>query len=88
MNSTSSPSLPFTSDPALHDWEEDLNTIVLPPQTNSDDFEALRLVQEETAIRKTKNGEVIQHRAWKLGDTFRSESDYPEGKLYNMCSQY
>lgn len=80
MDPTSSPSLPFTSDPALHDWEEDLETVIIPSDTNSDDFEALHLVQQETAIRKSKNGEVIQHRAWKVGDTFRSEADYPEGK--------
>lgn len=80
MDSTSSPSLPFTSDPALHDdWEEDINTIVPPSSTNSDDFEALHLIQKETIARKNKEGTVIQHRAWNLGDTFRSEADYPEG---------
>ena len=80
MESISSPSLPFTSDPALHDdWEEDLNTIVLPSSNASDDFEALHQIQAETIARKTKEGVVIQHRAWALGDTFRSETDYPEG---------
>lgn len=85
MDSISSPTLLFTSDPASHDWEEDLTTIVLPSSTYSDEQEAIRLVQKETAIRKSKNGDVIQHRAWKLGDTFRSEADYPEGKL---CGVY
>jgi hypothetical protein len=82
MDSISSPSPPFTSDPALHDWEEELDTVVLPSSTNSDEFEALHLVQQETIARKNKAGEVIQHRAWALGDTFRSEADYPEGNFH------
>lgn len=81
MDSISSPSLPFTSDPALHDWDEEVNPIILPSSTNSDDFEALHLVQEETIARKNKVGEVIQHRAWQLEDTFRSEADHLEGLL-------
>jgi chromosome transmission fidelity protein 18 len=79
MDSESSPSLPLTSDPALHDWDEDLNSVILPSSTNSDDFEALHLVQEEIIVSKNKAGEVIQHRAWQLGETFRSEADHIEG---------
>lgn len=80
MEPASSPSLPFTSDPALlDDWEDQLNPLVLPSSTNSDDFEALHLVQEETTARKNKDGVVIQHRAWPLGETFRSEADSPQG---------
>jgi chromosome transmission fidelity protein 18 len=80
--SVSSPSLPFTSDPALHgDWEDQLNPLVLPSSTNSDDFEALHIVHEETIARKNKEGVVIQHRAWPLREAFRSEADYPTGKL-------
>jgi chromosome transmission fidelity protein 18 len=81
MDSISSPLLPFTLDPALHDWEEEFDPIVLPSSTNSDDFEALHLVQQETIARKNKAGEVIQHRAWQLGETFRSEADHIEGAL-------
>ena len=81
MDSVSSPSLPYTSDPALfNDWEEDLNPIVLPSSTYSDDLEALHLIQQETTAAKNRRGEVIQHRAWPLGATFRSEADYPEGR--------
>jgi hypothetical protein len=80
MDSISSPSLPFTSDPALcDDWEEQLNLLILPSSTNSDDFEALHLVQEESTARKNKEGVVIQHRAWPLGEAFRSETDFPAG---------
>jgi chromosome transmission fidelity protein 18 len=81
MESLSSPKLPFTSDPALHEWEGEFNPAFLPSSTNSDDFEALHLVQQESLARKNKAGEVIQHRAWQLGDTFRSEADHHEGAL-------
>ena len=82
MDSTSSPSLPFTSDPALlDDWEEQLNPLILPSSNNSDDFEALHLVHEETIARKNKEGVVIQHRAWPLGEAFRSEADYLQGVI-------
>lgn len=81
---TSSPSLPFTSDPALfNDWEEEqINPVVLSTSNpNSDDFEAWHLVQQETIARKNKAGEVIQHRAWPLTEVFRSEADYAEGSI-------
>lgn len=82
MDAVSSPSLPFTSDPALFDdWEETLNPIVPPSSTYSDDLEALHLIQQEATAAKNKRREVIQHRAWPLGATFRSEADYPEGKI-------
>jgi chromosome transmission fidelity protein 18 len=82
MDATSSPSLPPTSDPALHDdWEEHTNPLILPSTTYSDDLEALHLVQQETIARKNKEGEVIQHRAWGLADVFRSEADHLEGML-------
>lgn len=80
MDSASSPSLPFTSDPTLlDDWEEHLNPLAIPSSTNSDDFEALHLVHEETVAKKNKAGVVIQHRAWPLGEAFRSDTDYPQG---------
>jgi chromosome transmission fidelity protein 18 len=82
MDSASSPSLPFTSDPG--DWEDHLNPVVLPSSTNSDDFEALHAVHEETIARKNKEGVVIQHRAWSLGEAFRREVDYPQGTSIHM----
>lgn len=72
------PSLP--SDPALFDnWEEHLNPTILPSSTNSDDFEALHQIHEESIARKNKAGEVIQHRRWQLGEAFRSETDFIDG---------
>ncbi|KAI9054967.1 hypothetical protein LZ554_002110 [Drepanopeziza brunnea f. sp. 'monogermtubi'] len=77
MDLTSSPILPPTSDPALcNDWEEQLDNSKLPSSANSDDFEALHIIQQETIARKNKAGEVIQHRAWSLLDVFRSEADH------------
>jgi hypothetical protein len=82
MDSILSPTIPLTSDPALlDDWEDQTNLVIPPSSTNSDDFEALHLVQQETIARKNKEGEVIQHRAWPLGETFRSEADHIEGTL-------
>ncbi|KAK0129114.1 hypothetical protein ONS95_001053 [Cadophora gregata] len=77
MESTSSPYLPPNSDPTLYDdWESHFKPTIFPSSTNSDEFEALHLVQQETIARKNKQGEVIQHRAWPLGETFRSELDH------------
>jgi hypothetical protein len=76
MDSTSSPSLPSAFDPDLEDvWDERLNPVIIPSSTNSDDFEALHLLHKETIARKTKEGVVIQHRAWPLEEAFRSEGD-------------
>ena len=80
MELISSPSLPLTSDPALcEDWEE-LNPLILPSSTNSDDLEALNQVREETIARKNKQGDVIQHRARTPEQSFQSEADYLGGR--------
>ncbi|KAL2060932.1 hypothetical protein VTL71DRAFT_8984 [Oculimacula yallundae] len=77
MESASSPSLPPTSDLIIcDDWEAHFDPTILPSCTNSDEFEALHLVQQESILRKNKAGEVIQHRAWPLAEIFRSDLDY------------
>ncbi|OCK84307.1 hypothetical protein K432DRAFT_345399 [Lepidopterella palustris CBS 459.81] len=70
----SSPHLPSSFDPAIHLHSEfDL----LPASaSHSDDIEALQLQIEETKAEKNKQGIVIQHRAWKPLEVFRSEEDY------------
>lgn len=86
MDSTSSPSLPSVFDPALEDhWEELSNPVILPSSTNSDDFEALHLVRQESTAAKNQEGVVIQHRAWPLAEVFRSEADRIDG---NIASQF
>ncbi|KAH6673559.1 hypothetical protein B0J14DRAFT_481665 [Halenospora varia] len=84
MDSTSSPGLPLTSDPALQNWEEETDLSSVPSCTNSDDLEALHQVQEESTALKNKAGIVIQHRAWQLGEAFRSEGDYSCGKIPSL----
>jgi hypothetical protein len=80
MDSPSSPSLPSVFDPALEDcWEEHVNRAILPSSTNSDDFEALHLIHQESTTAKNKQGVVIQHRARPLGEVFRSEADRIDG---------
>lgn len=62
-------------------WEDEATPIIIPSSTNSDDIEALHLIRGETIARKNKAGEVIQHRAWQLGDTFRTEAGHTEGSF-------
>jgi chromosome transmission fidelity protein 18 len=75
------PSLPPTSDPALFDdWDiPQKSAATLPSSRYSDELEALNLVQVESTEKKNQEGCVIQHRAWKLSEVFRSDSDYTEG---------
>lgn len=79
MNSVSSPSLPPVDDPALlDDWcpADDINF----QSTNSDELEALHLVHKESVARKNRAGQVIQHRAWKIDEAFRSDIDNFQGR--------
>ncbi|KAF7939442.1 hypothetical protein EAE99_001247 [Botrytis elliptica] len=77
MEFTSTPDLPPTSDPALlEDWEDSFVPLDLPSNIKSDEFEALHLLEEETRLRKNREKEVIQHRAWKVAEVFRSEADH------------
>jgi chromosome transmission fidelity protein 18 len=81
MAPLSSPELPPTSNPALiDDWAQlDQNPPILPSSTYSDELEAIRLTHEENVARKTEAGQVIQHRAWKLEEAFRSDLDILPG---------
>ena len=65
-------------DPALYLHSEISNTSL---QTEigfasfSDDIEALQQRRSEIAEENRRNGVVIQSRAWKLSDVFRSDDD-------------
>ncbi|KAI9830922.1 MAG: hypothetical protein M1819_005304 [Sarea resinae] len=78
MTSPSSPpSFPSSFDPALHLENEDFPPpIILTSESNAEELEAIRLQHEESIVTKNRQGTVIQHRAWKLGEAFRSEEDY------------
>lgn len=69
-------------DPALHlhSEGEGKSETKLSACDYSDDFEALNLQAAEAVAQKTKNGIVIQHRAWRLPDVFRSDDDYQLGQ--------
>ncbi len=81
MDSTSSPSLPLTSDPGLFEnWDNNTeNPLILSSSTHSDALEALQKVQQEAVVKRNKEGQVIQHRAWNVGEVFRSDIDYLNG---------
>ena len=83
MDSVSSPLLPPTSDLALyHDWHpSDPNPAVVPSSSYSDEIEAIYLTHRESIVKKNKDGQVIQHRAWKVGEAFRSDSDHLQGSI-------
>ncbi len=85
MTSPQIPQLPPSFDPAvfLHsDLESHSDPVILPSSCYLDDLEALQQQQEEVVAAKTKQGVVIQHRAWKLGEAFRSEEDYQLGSHF------
>lgn len=72
--------VPLSFDPAI-DLHSEPDLTHLPTLSDSDDFEALHILQEEAIASKIRQGIVIQHRAWKTADVFRSEEDYPSGEL-------
>lgn len=82
MDPDSPPSIPSSFDPAVHlhsEVDDNNNPIILPSFNNSDDLDAFHLQLAESKALKNRQGVVIQHRAWKTADAFRSEEDYPYG---------
>lgn len=74
MAESSSPTPPSSFDPALHLHSElDPSRIPTPVTSNSDELEALNEQQRDLVFAKTENGVVIQHRAWKAAEAFRSD---------------
>jgi chromosome transmission fidelity protein 18 len=68
--------IPSSFDPALLYSDFDHLQPNAPPSTSfSDDFDALQQCITEEKAKKTHEGVVIQHRAWKLTEAFRSEGD-------------
>lgn len=70
------PEIPSSFDPALflHSEVPDL-----PSSSHTDELEALRLQTRETTEAKTRQGIVIQHRAWRVPDVFRTDEDHEPG---------
>lgn len=73
--SSYSPDIPTSFDPALFLSEFDHPQDVPPSTSLSDDFDALQQCITEDKAKKTNEGVVIQHRAWKIAEVFRSEGE-------------
>jgi chromosome transmission fidelity protein 18 len=60
-----------------------------PAASFSDDLTAIQLQIQETTTEKNRKGIVIQHRAWKTNEVFRSEEDHPicEPALVRQCPE-
>ncbi|KAI9790645.1 MAG: hypothetical protein M1833_001898 [Piccolia ochrophora] len=69
---------PSSFDPAIHLHSEQDSIGPNFPVLNSDadELEALHLQNEEVTAEKTRQGIVIQHRAWQVSDIFKSDDDY------------
>ena len=71
MQRSSPPSILSSFDPAVHLHSE--GEAAVEAYGASDDIEALNLHAQDITTEKNQKGIVIQHRAWKLNETFRSE---------------
>ncbi len=75
-----SSSPPISSDPAIHLHSEINHTALAGSDTTAaDDLEAQYLQRAEVKAAKTKQGIVIQHRAWTVSEVFRSDEDHTVG---------
>ncbi|USP75501.1 Chromosome transmission fidelity protein 18 [Curvularia clavata] len=70
-----SPGIPSSFDPALLNSELEFIHDPDPSLSHSDEFDAIQQCIAEDTVKKTRAGVVIQHRAWKLADIFRSEGE-------------
>lgn len=71
--SSYSPGIPTSFDPAILSSELDFDA--LNSVSHSDDFEALQQCIAEQKDKKNEQGVVIQHRAWRTVEIFRSEGE-------------
>ena len=78
MGSDLPDNIPSEFDPAvfLHS-EIGLPTTSQTEPSYSDDLAAFHALVDEDRAEKNRQGIVIQHRAWRLTEVFRSEEDYP-----------
>ncbi|KAL2352532.1 chromosome transmission fidelity protein 18 [Cryomyces antarcticus] len=68
-------------DPAIHLHSEldRPSNAPFPVPSHSDDLEASHIQANETAIANNEKGIVIQHRAWRLPEAFRSDEEHLVG---------
>lgn len=77
--SSYSQDIPSSFDPALLHSESQELLEDFPSAFYSDDIDALQQCITEDKAGKTSKGVVIQHRAWTLGEAFRSQGDFSIG---------
>lgn len=82
MTVFSSPQYLSSFDPAIHLQSEHEHN-ASHTAAFSDDLEQLQIHIQQTTAQKSKEGIVIQHRAWKTPDVFRSDEDYLIGSVYS-----
>lgn len=83
MADLSSPDLSLSFDPALYLHSEPGTSQTRPTESShSDEIEALNQQQREQVLAKTEKGIVIQHRAWKASEAFRSDDIHNLGMTY------
>jgi chromosome transmission fidelity protein 18 len=71
-----SASIPSSFDPAIFYPQFDHPQYDAPPSNSfSDDLDALQQCITEDRTKKNRERIVIQHRAWKITEVFRSEGD-------------
>lgn len=80
--------IPSSFDPALLYSEFEFLQDAPPSLSYSDDIDALQQCITENTAKKTKEGVVIQHRAWKLTEAFRSEGEVPIGTRQRSPYQF
>ena len=73
------PDLLNSFDPALLHSELGFLQDALASPSYSEELEALQQCIAEVAAEKKRDGIVIQHRAWRTADVFRSEGEAPLG---------
>ncbi|KAI9842738.1 MAG: hypothetical protein M1838_002997, partial [Thelocarpon superellum] len=53
--------------------------------SDADALDALYRQRDQLTAEKTRQGVVIQHRAWRLPEVFRSDEDYSIGAARPGC---
>src|SRR4051812_3252906 len=79
-----SPQIPTSFDPAIYlhsELEPEPRCTPIAPASlsHSDELEALQECIKRDTTQKNENRVVIQHRAWRITEVFRSEEDYTIG---------
>jgi len=88
--SSYSPGIPSSFDPALLNSELEFVHGAPATPSYSDDIDAIQQCIAEDIDKKTRAGVVIQHRAWRVADVFRSEGEGIVGTagVNPHCNQY